>query len=619
MLNAVKSAFYGLIVLLLVGSLSFAAWPKFVKPNEIPVGQWGYGFTVFEGYMPQRFEVKVLGLENWWLGLTSTPIAIAKCYGGPKGYNMSYVGVASGMSGSPIYIYTKNGPKLLGALAYGSYFDRDPVCGITLASQMFEEGEKKNTEPVKILVNRSNLLPVILSGPFNCPDTLKKEFAKRGLSVTFLPRATSGLGIKTKKLKSVKLEPGSPIFAALTIGDIELGAHGTVTMVNNETGEFYAFGHPFLGTGLTSIPVSLSRVETVVSNYLSSYKLFETGGEIIGYLTKDFTYGVKGRLGPKPEMVPVSYKLTYKNDTRPVKVEVAKIPDDWTNYLILVLSFYTLYGGYQDFNLARIDRYGYALTKVTIRGDFPDIVLARIIDYDLDYARNTFLYYVWDIYSVLQSLTQNRMMIKNIDFEVEYKTGKPDRLELDKALLDKTYALAGDSVKISLTFRLKNPNQSMSTVSYKTIYTLMIPQQADTGKVAIQIKSGDNLLWLYKEDPTKEEVLREVNSLTNLFFFIKVDFPLVDNDTTPFILQDSLNIQVENQNWQKKEEKQKPIKEITVFERISPPENVMVKANETLFLEIVSRATYEKRKAEEEKVKKEEEAARKKKKRFWIF
>lgn len=608
---------YGLVALLLVASFSFAAWPTFVKPEEIPAGQWGYGFTTFENYTPQRFEIKVLGVEQWWLGLTSTPVAMAKCYGGPKGYYMPYVGVAAGMSGSPIYIYTKDGPKLLGALAYGMYFDRDPICGVTLAQKMLEEGEKEIIEPVKNKVAQSTLLPIVLTGPFNCPDVLKKELTSRGLAIDFSPRLASISGVTTDKSKSVKLEPGSPIFAALTTGDIELGAHGTVTMVNDETGEFYGFGHPFLGTGLTSIPVSLSRVETVVSNYMSSYKLFETGGEIIGSLTKDFAYGIKGKLGPKPEMTPVNYKLTYKNDTRPIKVEVAKIPDDWTNYLILVLSFYTIYGGYGEFNLGRIDRYGYAITKVTIKGDFPDITLARIIDYDLETADGVFMYYAWDVYTALQKLNQNKIPIKGLDFEVEYKTGTANKLELDRALLDKPYAQAGDSVKVSLTFQLKTPNQSLSTVTYKTIYTLKIPREADTGTVAIQIKSGDNLSWPTKEDPSKEEILREINSLTNLFFFIKADFPAVNNnDTTPFAIQDSLNIQVENQNWQKKEEKQKPIKEITIFERVALPENVMVKASETLFIDIVSKAEFDKRKAEEEKAKKEEENQKKKTKKF---
>jgi hypothetical protein len=603
-----------MVALLLVISFSFAAWPNFVKPEAVKVGQWGYGLTTFEGYSPQRFEIKILGIEQWWLGLTSSPVIMAKCYGGPKGYNMAYVGVASGMSGSPIYIYTKNGPKLIGALAYGSWFDRDPICGITPVQKMLEEGEKELIRSTKILVDRSTLLPIVLSGPFNCPEILKEEFAKRGLSINFLPRAVSGKGTQIHKSKSVKLEPGSPIFAALTIGDIVLGAHGTVTMVNEETGEFYGFGHPFLNTGLTSIPVSLSRVETTVSNYFSSYKMFETGGEIIGSLTRDFTYGVKGKLGPKPEMVPVSYKLAYKNNIRPINVEVAKIPNDWTNYLILVLSFYTIYGGYQDFNLARIDRYGYAITKVTIKGDFPEIVLACIINYDLDNAYRTFFYYNWDIYDVLQKLADHNLTIKSLSFEVEYKTGKPDYLELERALLDKNYAIAGDSVKISLNFQLKD-NQS-SSVSYKTIYALKIPAEADTGTVTIQIKSGDNLIWSTKDELSKEEILQEVNSLTNLFFFIKANFPLVNNDTTPFVISDSLNIKVEDRNWQRKEEKQKPIKEITVFEKITPPENVMVKANETLFLKIVSKAEYERRKAEEQRVKKEE-GKTKKKKKFW--
>lgn len=575
-----------LIALLLVVSTALAAWPEIVKPEEIKPGRWGYGLTTFEGYEPERFEIKILGLEQWWLGLTPVPVAIAKCYGGPKNYPIRHIGVASGMSGSPIYIWTKRGLKLLGALAYSYPFNKDPICGITLAQKMLEKGEK-DIEPVNIATLNLHY-PITFSGPFGFSEFLKNEFVARGLNqVSFNPRSNASIsGNKDNNSQNIKLQPAMPITAYLTTGDISLGAHGTVTMVNDETGEFYAFGHPFLGTGLTSMPVALDRVETVVANYWASYKMFETGGPIIGSLIKDFTYGVKGQIGKQAEMIPVIYNLKYKDQSRPVNVQVARIPGDWTNWIIFVVTYYTFLGGYEEFNLAKIDREGNAIIRLTIKGDFPEITLASIQQFDIENSSRVFQWYARDIYNILQYLNKNKLNVEELSFDIEYRTGKPNRLKLERAVLDKDYAAVGDTVKISLNFILENSHES--NITYKTVYNLIVPEGVDTGKVAIQIATGDYLSWSYIEDPTVEEILQRVNSLTNLDFFIKVDFPLINNDTMPFDLQDTLNIQVGSQSWQKKEEKQRLSNEIVIFEKIIPPESALIIANEILYLKIVT-------------------------------
>ena len=596
------------LILLLLSWVIFAAWPDFIKPEEITPGRWGYGFTTFENYAPQKFEIKVLGVEQWMFGLTANPVVMIKCYAGPKGYNMAYVGVASGMSGSPIYIYTKNGPKLIGALAYGNWFDRDPIAGIVLAQTMIEECEKEivssnSTQKIK----SSTLLPIVFTGPFNFPEILKEEFAKRGLLINFSPRATSGSGAQIHKSKSVKLEPGSPIFAALTTGDIILGAHGTVTMVNEETGEFYGFGHPFLNTGQTSIPVSLSRVETVVSNYLSSYKIFEIDGEIIGSLTRDFTYGVKGKLGLKPEMIPVSYKLTYQNNTLPINIQVVKIPDDWTEYLISMLTAYVLYGGYYVYHLAKIDTIGYTAIKMTFQIGDSSYVIPIIIDYNLKNVGEKYYDYCNNLYRVLKYLSLNKIKLESLNLEIEYQTGKINFLTLNQAILEQPYIRPGDSVKITLNFSKINDS---SSVNYQTVYLLTIPPEADTGWIEIHIFSDDSLPELDEFISDSQKLFISLNSLSNLFLFIQTECKLINNDTIICVQEDSFRI--ENQIWHRKKIEKKLIKKmrIFIFKKIIPPE--IIKTNKTLTLEIVSPDEYARRKQEEKKKTKP-------RKKFWFF
>ena len=64
------------LILLLLSWVIFAAWPDFIKPEEITPGRWGYGFTTFENYAPQKFEIKVLGVEQWMFGLTANPVVM---------------------------------------------------------------------------------------------------------------------------------------------------------------------------------------------------------------------------------------------------------------------------------------------------------------------------------------------------------------------------------------------------------------------------------------------------------------------------------------------------------------------------------------------------------------
>jgi hypothetical protein len=80
------------------------------------------------------------------------------------------------------------------------------------------------------------------------------------------------------------LRPGDPIGMALIRGDLEMGATGTVTSVDG--GRVYAFGHPFLNLGPTSLAMTRARVFTVVPSLDSSLKIASLG-PVIGTMTQD--------------------------------------------------------------------------------------------------------------------------------------------------------------------------------------------------------------------------------------------------------------------------------------------------------------------------------------------
>ena len=55
-------------------------------------------------------------------------------------------GIIAGMSGSPVYV----DEKLVGALAYGWPFSKDPICGITPIQSMLDIRKAPPSAPVPI-------------------------------------------------------------------------------------------------------------------------------------------------------------------------------------------------------------------------------------------------------------------------------------------------------------------------------------------------------------------------------------------------------------------------------------------------------------------------------------
>src|SRR4051812_43833555 len=101
----------------------------FFQLKDVRPGQHGVGRTVFNGNRIEEFEVEILGvLEN----LTpKQAIILAKLSGGP----LEQTGVMQGMSGSPVYI----DGKLLGAVALGFPFSKQPIAGIQPIEQMIAD------------------------------------------------------------------------------------------------------------------------------------------------------------------------------------------------------------------------------------------------------------------------------------------------------------------------------------------------------------------------------------------------------------------------------------------------------------------------------------------------
>ncbi|MFP4687594.1 MAG: peptidase S55 SpoIVB, partial [bacterium] len=257
----------------------------------IEAGMEGYGRTVFSGTRIDTFAVKVLGvLENVMPGQDLILIRA-------ESDTLHHTNIMSGMSGSPIYI----GGRLIGALAYGWSFGKDPIAGVTPIENILKSRQIEYSEPEGA---RRIVTPLIASGFSSAGlESLSENLRARGMPVEIM---TGGSDKKEKT--SAELEAGSAVGVQLVRGDLNLAAIGTVTHVDNE-GRVYAFGHPFLNAGQIDFPMTAASVETTFASLQSSFKI-ASPLQPLGAITEDRQASIVGELGRQPEMIPVNVELS---------------------------------------------------------------------------------------------------------------------------------------------------------------------------------------------------------------------------------------------------------------------------------------------------------------------
>src|SRR6266542_4705561 len=106
-----------------------------ILPQEkVVAGMKGYGVTdMGDGKGIQRFDVEILGLLKRYAPGQDLIL------GRVSGIGLENAGIIAGMSGSPIYV----DGKLVGALAYGWPFSKDPICGITPIQSMLDRLDER--------------------------------------------------------------------------------------------------------------------------------------------------------------------------------------------------------------------------------------------------------------------------------------------------------------------------------------------------------------------------------------------------------------------------------------------------------------------------------------------
>lgn len=289
---------------------------NFFPLKDVRAGMHGVGRTIFKGNRIEDFQVEILGvLQN---SGPKQSIVLARLSGGP----LAEAGVIQGMSGSPVYI----GGRLLGAVALGFAFSKEPIAGIQPIEQMIEESSFKNAAAARS-GDSGPLAGSILTRAFSSGAADTQLFSG-GLSQILTPLAVSGLSPRTlqtfspafRKLGfeteqgvssgspsspeiSGTVVPGSMISVQLLSGDMSISADGTVTYVDGK--RIYAFGHQFLNIGSTELPFAKADVITVLSTLNTSFKL-SVPKQWIGTILSDRSTAIEGEIGRRAHTIPAT-------------------------------------------------------------------------------------------------------------------------------------------------------------------------------------------------------------------------------------------------------------------------------------------------------------------------
>jgi hypothetical protein len=502
----------------------------FMPLEQVRPGMKGYGMSVFTGSKPERFEVEVLGtLEG--IPNPKQALVIARL----SGALVERTGVFAGMSGSPVYI----DGKLLGAVAYAFPFAKEPIAGITPIKYMigvFEQGldeAPKSGQRVsfRTLIGGADPLE-------SAPSLPSRQAAARTVSggpltpyvgQTIVPIATpvtfSGISQATvdmfaSDLKQLGIQPiagigggstlgpmipfdegtlpgGSSVSVQLVRGDFTIDASGTVTYRNGE--RIYAFGHPFLSSGLTSWPMAESSVITVVPNLNNSFKL-SSGGNLVGSINQDRSTGVFGQLGDKPRMLPARITVhTSRNKTEVYNFEIVSDP-----FLTPLLTRMTMFSAIAATE-RQLGNQTLKLTgRITINGQ-PDIVL----DNSFSAANGAAMFAVNAVaqpLAVLFSSGFSTLDVKGIDVDVT-STDTKSSGSLNRLWIDKTEARRGESIEIQAFARHDNGAEFVERIP------LVIPADAPIGPLVIMVGDGASMNMVERSQPSADFTPRDLTQL----------------------------------------------------------------------------------------------------------
>ncbi len=449
---------------------SLGAFAAEILPLEaIKPGMKGKGLSVFAGSKIEEFDVEIIGI------LTNNSPKRNAILARLSGRNLENTGILQGMSGSPVYI----DGKLIGAVAFGFAYAKEPIAGITPIGEMLAiaaeapkgaapaagprlpfssslsfrrivEAHRDYFSPAQPLESAGGLgttlpVPLFFSGfPARILDEVRPVFAGLGFrplaaSSADSPRQRTGITLET----DLTLREGEPLAIQLVSGDLDLSAIGTVTHVDGA--RVFAFGHPLYNLGPVEYGMARAEILTVLPALDTSFKIGAVGN-LIGTIIQDRTAGAYGEIGRHPKLVPLN--LTLTPETGPAREFRLKLASD--KLLTPLLTNMSI--------AALLDSEGRSLGDLTLelRGDVTldttpvqSVHIEDLFTGNLGSASSALSNLVTAVVYYLTNNEFRSVGIQRIDLNVRLSE-QPKAALLERVWLDRYEVAPGETVRIKL-------------------------------------------------------------------------------------------------------------------------------------------------------------------------
>ncbi len=496
--------------LLLIASAAPAQ--GFFPLQDVRPGQHGVGKTIFQGNRIEDFQVEILGvLQN---AGPKQSIILAKLSGGP----LADAGVIQGMSGSPVYI----DGKLLGAVALGFAFSKQPIAGIQPIEQMIEDSrfvEPNGNSGNPVLGSLSPLQqgsaswgqpvsawgqpvsvwgkPVSVSGPVSVsssagslsqiltplsltgltPGTLQ-AFAPSFRKLGFEPQQGVSSGSPNSPTISGSVLPGSMISVQLLSGDMSVSADGTVTYIDGK--HVYAFGHRFLDDGSTELPFARSEVIAVLPTLNTSFKL-SVAKEWVGTILSDRATAIAGEIGRSAHTIPATISIRSAA-TGPHDYHVQIVNDRLLTPFVTQMALFSAIDGTERTVGAGTMR---LTEQINFENNLPPLVLHDAFVSESGLAQQISADAVVSLSFLLTNGYKN-VHVKDMSFQLEPVEARR-QLYISQAWTSAHEVHAGDSVQITILLAGENGLELTRTATYH------IPIGSPTGQLNFTIGDANTL------------------------------------------------------------------------------------------------------------------------------
>jgi len=512
-------------------AIASTAFAETMPLSQVRKGMKGYGLTVFEGTKLEKFDVEIVGVLN---NIGPGQDMILARVDSP---DVQRAGVIAGMSGSPIFI----DGKVIGALAYGWQFAKEPICGITPIEEMLKIARAGSASASAVpaatpRINASEFLTAIATAkPEAVFDKIATSFGAKQMSAlsgahpiavplsmsSFAPETIERFGkyldamgfvavpsgatsnSTSSNITKKNFAPGDAIGAVLLNGDFTIAATGTVTHVEGD--RVYAFGHPFLDIGEVNFPMAESEIVAVMPSLATSFKMANTGA-VVGALRQDRSTGIMGVMGEKAQTIPVDLTVEGSGPTQRYHVNIVR--HSQLSPLILAMAADTVVSNAQR---AAGERTVVLDSEIQLKG-FPPIHLRE--GWAGAQARQSIPAY---LAVVAQYLMSNEFRDATIE-SVKVNLHHDDQLKIAKLL--EASLVTPDSGRISPgdTVKVRTVLKPFRGEPFVEMFDVKIPENEMPGNAYLLVGSGSVMnqvdFTLVPPDPrTLEQVLKVLERL----------------------------------------------------------------------------------------------------------